>query len=512
MSIQSVDTKTKIPEQLYVTLKYDQAAPDEPLGFMSPYEPGNAGFIKRRQTQLEWAYTKAYNHTKYRNVDWYCSKIYTWDNDPNACKLLFQQNDESNDITFWHWVEDPSLPRLTPEPHWGSHTSVQTEDGLIPNCSLQPAPTTSKYLPKILDNVPQSGFQFTKEVRRTYWGGGNVVWRVLDPRGFQLEISSANLARIIDCSVIKEGTILDECVWGRSGAANVLLPISSDIYQNAKQNTIRKATDKKISLKDVQLGDIVKLSNSDVDVNGEYKYYGKFNVITTNTYYSVASYRSNRHENEGIMVGYENTNIYEPQAPIFERYVFERVDNLSSNKERIAFISQPKIHSIVKRMDVPADKNVILNSLNSFVKAGYFEQEKYNNRTLGYNHVAGFSISKVNDIKYDYSKPIDFDIVDYHYGNKTKTFQSHIVRKDGILYISVMTDGIIAVIPCTINNNKIEFETKVTRTSYRGNMKEFIFYKLDDSFYSGNSEWFYLDIIINNQFSITQNLIHLNQF
>jgi hypothetical protein len=65
--------------------------------------------------------------------------------------------------------------------------------------------TPVKIEPIIIDNVPLDNFKIAESVRRVYWGGGNVVWRIQDPRGFELEISSANLARIIDCVTIQHG-------------------------------------------------------------------------------------------------------------------------------------------------------------------------------------------------------------------------------------------------------------------------------------------------------------------
>lgn len=141
--------------------------------------------------------------------------------------------------------------------------------------------------PIIVDNIPQEGFRIAKDIRRVYWGGGNVVWRIEDPRGFELEISSSNLARIIDCSIIENGIIRDACVWGRDGAKNILLPISSEPYKQAFENTKRIA--KKVNLKDVNIGDTVLLKNGMIGV-----YAGAVNMARsdhTTTFYRNHSFK-----------------------------------------------------------------------------------------------------------------------------------------------------------------------------------------------------------------------------
>lgn len=103
------------------------------------------------------------------------------------------------------------------------------------------------------------GYIIADDIRRYGWSGGNVVWRMVDPRGFEFEISSANMASIIDCSTIKNGTIEGKCIFGRQGAQNVLLPENSQPYKDATVNTSRAK--KKISMKDVKIGDKLLLKD-----------------------------------------------------------------------------------------------------------------------------------------------------------------------------------------------------------------------------------------------------------
>jgi len=119
---------------------------------------------------------------------------------------------------------------------------------------------------KIIDNDLLGGFQIAREVRRdASWGGGNVVWRIEDPRGFELEISSANMAAIMDCSTIVNGEIQGKCKWGwntTGGSKVVLLPEHSEPYQQAIEDTKRHNSN--VSIKEVSLGDQVELKNGTV--------------------------------------------------------------------------------------------------------------------------------------------------------------------------------------------------------------------------------------------------------
>ncbi len=121
----------------------------------------------------------------------------------------------------------------------------------------------SPIAPKIMDNELFDGFKMAREVHRNGWGGGNVVWRIEDPRGFELEISSANMASIMSCSTLIEGVIQGKCKWGWNtigGSRVVLLPETSEPYQEGLRDTsLRQQAD--IPIKDVNVGDHVSLKN-----------------------------------------------------------------------------------------------------------------------------------------------------------------------------------------------------------------------------------------------------------
>jgi hypothetical protein len=112
--------------------------------------------------------------------------------------------------------------------------------------------------PDVLDNVPMAGFRLVRNVSR--YSTSNVVWRVMDPRGFELEISSSNMSMLLQTSDIHKGVIQTECVWARGGGnGNVLVSVDSEVYKDAVRLTDLKS--KKVSLRDVKLGSTVILQN-----------------------------------------------------------------------------------------------------------------------------------------------------------------------------------------------------------------------------------------------------------
>lgn len=126
---------------------------------------------------------------------------------------------------------------------------------------------------KTFENKPLTGFRIGRTVIHGGWGATHSKWRIEDPRGFELEITSGNLSQIIDCTTIENGEILEKCIWGRLGAENVLVPINSDAYKTATENT--KRIKSSASIKDLKIGHHITLKNGT-----EALYYGRWYVVT----------------------------------------------------------------------------------------------------------------------------------------------------------------------------------------------------------------------------------------
>lgn len=116
-----------------------------------------------------------------------------------------------------------------------------------------------------------SGYKIAQHIHRDYyWGGGNVVWRIVDPRGFEFEIESSNMSKILSCTNIIGGEIQGKCIIGRSNKGiNILLPENSEPYINAVKSTQVFHTSTKTS--ELVPGSIVLLKN-----NTKMVYLGKY--------------------------------------------------------------------------------------------------------------------------------------------------------------------------------------------------------------------------------------------
>ena len=105
------------------------------------------------------------------------------------------------------------------------------------------------------ENIPTDGFVLNKKVGETRWGWNpRKAWvRVYDPRGFEFEISVANLLFILEeCSSLKGKGLEGEFVYAWDSAELVLLPITSQEYKESL--AYKKACKTKVTKKDMQEG------------------------------------------------------------------------------------------------------------------------------------------------------------------------------------------------------------------------------------------------------------------
>jgi len=109
--------------------------------------------------------------------------------------------------------------------------------------------------PDYFDNEPTSGFVLNKKVGdESYGWNPRKAWvRIYDPRGFEFEISVANLLFILEeCTSIKGKGLEGEFVYSLDGADLVLLPVSSQEYISSSQFTSLQT--KKITKNDMTEG------------------------------------------------------------------------------------------------------------------------------------------------------------------------------------------------------------------------------------------------------------------
>lgn len=101
--------------------------------------------------------------------------------------------------------------------------------------------------PRVLKSTPLIGYKIDSiAYRYSSFGGGMDKWRITDPRGFQLEVTSDNILYLMSCANINNLEIDETCVWVRKGTSSLaLLPVSSQLYRDLVAETAKKAEEAK---------------------------------------------------------------------------------------------------------------------------------------------------------------------------------------------------------------------------------------------------------------------------
>jgi len=209
---------------------------------------------------------------------------------------------------------------------------------------------------KTFENKPLVGFKMGKNISYgSGWDSRHDKWRIEDPRGFQLEITSGNLQKVMELCTIERGEIQEPCIWGRLGTENVLIPTASDIYQNAAANTKRMS--KKGSIRDAKIGDKLIFKNGQ-----EWIYMGKmvafgFRKLLEN------SDESDRH-------GYYNRN---------DRYIKDRLYQTLSPKLHYAIakfsdMEKPETFSAKTLTDIDLKDSLSISEVADYGQAWTQEQ------------------------------------------------------------------------------------------------------------------------------------------
>lgn len=293
-----------IPEIQYIGVNLRRSLDGSmPLGFLTPGGTNSAA-VKRISTVNSWCGvgSGSYHHPKIAECE-------QFEKDNPTAKMIHDHSDHE------------------PNPH---------KVYMVPN------ELDNNY--KIHDNVPnepQFGFRITQAISRGgSWNGNNKVVRIEDPRGFELEISVDNLVKMMTMTTFVDGICQEKCVWGRQGAANVLLPVNSDIYQEAVNVTKYRAKSN-ISLRDVNFGDTVELKKTESfnGLTGEYM--GAYHVYSLQTLYKSKAL-------EGNGYSYRRDKGY-TFVKSHKRYVIKINDKYFG-------VSGCKIHRIIKTVKTPVDR------------------------------------------------------------------------------------------------------------------------------------------------------------
>lgn len=258
------------------------------------------------------------------------------------------------------------------------------------------------------DNIPIKGFEISKSVRRVYWGGGNVVWRVYDPRGFEVEISSANLSRIIDSvGILPGGVINSNCVWGRLGSENILIPEGSELWN--------KQIDPTVKTKDYNVGDMVVLKNGDSVV-----YCGHLNVLISKQTSELFDYSGkiiakNSHDrwaNEKVTRTFVVSKMHVCHSS--QRYIFRKnieVNSVSKKGE----LSVKQVDKLINDYNNISYKNYI-SSKNCFEKIMFMSKDPITSYNIFMEEVCCNELKKrLNDSTY-------YSVFEFYIENKGEMF------------------------------------------------------------------------------------------
>ena len=93
--------------------------------------------------------------------------------------------------------------------------------------------------PRTIKSTPLVGYKIDGVAERySSFGSGMDKWRVTDPRGFQLEITSDNILFLMSEANIVDLEIDQPCIWVRKGNNSLaLLPTSSKLYTDLVAST-----------------------------------------------------------------------------------------------------------------------------------------------------------------------------------------------------------------------------------------------------------------------------------
>ncbi|AUS02835.1 hypothetical protein NVP2275O_254 [Vibrio phage 2.275.O._10N.286.54.E11] len=238
-------------------------------------------------------------------------------------------------------------------------------------------------LPKLeIENKSQKGFRVVDNVSRH--STSNVLWRVLHPRGFEIEISSGNFMHLIQECKIDEGEFENSLLFVRCGKENYLTFEGSSVHAEAHAVA---DIDNKVPIKNVQIGDSILLKDGTDAI-----YYGSAHFVT------VSPYRTNELGNSA------------------RRHVYK----VTRSDGSISYVARSSLHisKVQNKVQTPIDKQVAFDHLEDIFK----------------NPVknVSFDMYDYNDIVGIFQKPLkELDMV---YKTRTITkaeYKSAIARRSG---------------------------------------------------------------------------------
>lgn len=212
---------------------------------------------------------------------------------PTKIKVGYNERSDTYSDLLGYVIYYDEKGKLRKEPSWrgwidkgippGTTKWVRKEDGSYKDVPVEPRDPlpTHDY-----DNKPLEGFVLNRDIGGkgsgwSSWHDRQAKIRVWDPRGFEIEITLENVLFILqECSSIKGKGLEGEFVYAWEGKDIVLLPVTSQEYQNSLKFTELKS--KKITAKQLVPGYTYETKKQQKLI-----YLGKLDCLTgENDYYN----------------------------------------------------------------------------------------------------------------------------------------------------------------------------------------------------------------------------------
>lgn len=279
----------------------------------------------------------------------------------------------------------------------------------------------------ILKNGPIKGFKLSNSVNHSYgWNTCRDKWRIEDPRGFELEITSGNLEKILEYTDIIKGEIQEECIWARLGADNLLVPVSTDMYKNIKENTDRY--NNKASTRDLKPGYRVILQNGEEGI-----YMGLFYIVSLissyNTSDGVSSSELTQSSKKRHVFRKEGTNVFFGYATP-KLSSIQKLDLVDNPEKVVNDALQNKGSAIRTHSEYSAIGVTSLKNSKFSVK---FEHNKQKIYAESNNHSYGF---------FDWSDNIyaKFSINQYRHSRNNEVRVTLVYKTDEMFFANIIED------------------------------------------------------------------------
>lgn len=271
-------------------------------------------------------------------------------------------------------------------------------------------------------NKPLNGFAVSNIVfRRSGWGDDKTIWQITDPRGFDFQISSNNMANILSTCTIINGIIQENCVIGISNKNVVLLPVNSEPYLEAIGATdIRNKP--LIPMSELKKGDIVRLKRGITIIYfGCYHYIGVKNsyrsagiVCGEKKYHFYIEYDEEKCEIKADCYTQSIHNILDGYEIIGNVDIPIKLDGYVGNNSRVLAISDKRIkisHFEILQSDSEVKETAIKE--NKFPYGNFFKSK---NKLYQYT-VYGFADVNINGVDmemyHSYHTVFGFNEVDF---------------------------------------------------------------------------------------------------